>query len=141
MNTAMEYAIAANGPPTRNRVGRTVLSGSADKSSPKRNRWFADSPLEESGFELVVSVRGGYSTASASIWAFSCSSRPLSIAREVLNADGGRGGKWSVPTDGTVCNRKSRRRAQGLIDNAVPLTHLDETLHRLGVGVGVQFED
>ena len=39
-----------------------------------------------------------------------------------------------------VRNRKSGRCAQGLVDDAEPLGHLDETLHRRGIGVGVQFE-
>jgi hypothetical protein len=36
-----------------------------------------------------------------------------------------------------VRNRKSGRRAHGLVDDAEPLAHLDETLHRRSIGVGV----
>ena len=39
-----------------------------------------------------------------------------------------------------LTGRKSRRRAQGLVNDAETLAHLDETLHRRGIGVGVQFE-
>ena len=46
----------------------------------------------------------------------------------------------SGPGDDPVCNRKSGRRAQGLVDDAEPLAHLDETLHCGGIGVGIQFE-
>jgi hypothetical protein len=38
-----------------------------------------------------------------------------------------------------VGNCKSRRRAQGLVNDAETLAHLDQTLHRRGIGVGVQF--
>ena len=47
---------------------------------------------------------------------------------------------WTGNSDpkihGPVLYRKSRRRAQGLIDDAEPLAHLNETLYRRGVGVG-----
>src|SRR5260370_26952281 len=49
--------------------------------------------------------------------------------------------EWvSGPGCGPVGNCKSRRRAQGLVNDAETLAHLDETLHRRGIGVGVQFE-
>src|ERR1700724_3753627 len=53
----------------------------------------------------------------------------------------GEEGEWvSGPDCGPVGNCKSRRRAQGLVNDAETLAHLDETLHCRGIGVGVQFE-
>ena len=46
----------------------------------------------------------------------------------------------SRPRRDPVRYRKLRWRAQGLVDHTEPLTHFDETLHRRGIGVGVQLE-
>lgn len=46
----------------------------------------------------------------------------------------------SGPCCDPVANRKSRWCAQGLIDNAKPLAHFHEALHRRSVGIGIQFE-
>src|SRR5215813_3475058 len=65
--------------------------------------------------------------------------REKPAVRDVLCTESKRE-RWSVPGYGSVRHRKPRRGSQGLIDDAVPFAHLDETLHRLGIGVGVQFK-
>ena len=60
---------------------------------------------------------------------------------EPLHCAAGEGEWVSGPDRSPVGNCKSRRRAQGLVNDAETLAHLNETLlHRRGIGVSVQFE-
>ena len=54
-----------------------------------------------------------------------------------LRADGEEREWVSAPVYGPVDNCKSRRRAQGLVNHAETLAHLDQTLNRRGIAVGV----
>jgi hypothetical protein len=88
--------------------------------------------LEEDRFEPSVPLRYRSDSESRAV-----GEEPRAL-RQLPPDSGARA--VSGPSHDPMRNRKLGRRAQGLVDDAKPLTHLDEPLHRRGVGVGVQFE-
>ncbi len=67
---------------------------------------------------------------SPSAWELGCRRKPCA---QTGKSECGVSGSGCGP----VSKYKSRRRAQGLVNHAETLAHLDQTLHRRGIGVGV----
>jgi hypothetical protein len=97
------------------------------KARSSTSRFARDSLLEGAGFEPSVPPPPGARRQIPALQA----KTPFAVSLHTAGEEG----EWvSGPDYGLVGNRKTRRRAQGLVNDAETLAHLDETLHRRGIG-------